>query len=284
MTIKFGVVVNYFKKTDHPESVKQSLIFALSQLKNCDEVNEIVVSDGSVNKDDELIDYCNRRNIKYLHIEGGMSFPEAYNYGVAQLQEEWIAIMASDIYVLPDTFTAFANFIRSYGKLNIGCLIPYISNSAYITQESYKRSSLISCYSGLMTFNLNVFKKSVYDKISGMSSDYSGNYNDVDAVLRLKKLNLNIILVKNAYAIHYGRLTLSHGSNTNVQEDYNVFKKKYPRYCDEKGLWNIKMELFLQNPILIAMYKLKNIVPSKKIRNKYLNMILKMIPIFQKIT
>jgi GT2 family glycosyltransferase len=281
MSISFGVVVNYFYKETHPQSVKQAVKFALSLLKNCPEVKQIVLSDGSEKFDDDLYHFCNKLGARYIHSGKQMSFPDAYNYGVKYLSEEWIAVMASDIFVTPTTFTAFSNFISKNEHLNIGCLIPYLSKSDFAAQQYISNFFSCDCYASIMTFNLNVFKRDVYNRIGGMSNQYTGNYNDIDMVIKLKKLNLDVFLVGGAYAVHYGQLTLSHGSNTCVEKDFYAFTQNYPGLKDENGVFRLRIDKFLKSSILKVLYKIKYLICSVKLKRYYIQLILKLIPLLQ---
>ncbi|OCT10701.1 hypothetical protein A8709_22965 [Paenibacillus pectinilyticus] len=281
MSIKFGVVVNYFSKDSHPISVKYSAMFALSLLKNCPEVREIVLSDGSEIPDNDLSSFCESIEIKYLHSGRMMSFAEGYNYGVEHLTEDWIATMASDIYVTPTTFTAIDRFIWKNGDLNIGCLIPYLSRSDLPTQQFSSSYFSRDCESPGMTFNLNIFKKDVYKKLDGMTREYSGNFNDIEMWLKLKEKGLNVYLVGSSYAVHYGQLTLTYGSNTNVNNDKEKFYKKHPQLFEKGSFFDMRMDEFFQSRILKYLYKFKMLLPTAK-RKMYIILLLKILPVLQK--
>jgi GT2 family glycosyltransferase len=282
MSIKFGVVVNYFSKKTHPISVKYSAKFALSLLKNCPEVSEIVLSDGSAEQDDELSCFCDSLEIKYVHSGKMMSFAEGYNYGVEHLTEDWIATMASDIYVTPTTFTAIMQFITENEKLNVGCLIPYLSKSDLPTQQFSTSFFSRDCFAPGMTFNLNIFKKNVFEELGGMTREYSGNFNDFEMWLKLKEIGLGVYLVGNSYAMHYGQLTLTYGSNTNAIKDREQFYKKHPYLLEEGSFFNMRIDKFFQSRILKYLYGFKSLLPSTR-RNMYIVSLLKILPVLQKI-
>ncbi len=280
----FGVVVNYFSTEKHPPSVKQSTKFAVSLLKNCPEVTSIVLVDGSDEVDAELKSYCECFGIEYAHCGTRMSFGEAYNYGVRYLSEDWVVLMASDIYVYPDTFTAFRNFIENYPDLSIGCLIPYLTRCDLAIQQASQSSKKYDCYASIMTFNLNVFRKNVFEDLGGLCTSYSGNFNDIDICLKLEKKNLDIFLVADAYVIHYGSLTLRHGSSVNASLDYDRFYSDYPEMYLSGGLWNLRISHFLRHPILKLLYRLNaRFGRDTKNRRKRLDWVLKLVPSFQKL-
>jgi len=281
----FGVVINYFGTKNYPPSVKQSAKFAASLLKNCQEVTSIVLSDGSSELDTDLKNYCESLNIKYIHSGAKMSFAEAYNYGVSHLREDWIVLMASDIYVSRDTFTAFRKFIENYSDLNIGCLIPYLTRCDLPIQQASQYSRKYDCYASLMTLNMNIFKKDVFATLGGLSTRYSGNFNDIDMALKLKKNNLDIFLVGDAYVVHYGSLTLRHGSNVDAKLDYQQFYSDYPEMYLSGGVWNLRINHFLRNPILKFLYRLNaRFGRNPKKKSSRLDWVLRLVPKLQKIT
>lgn len=281
----FGVVVNYFATENYPPSVKQSAKFAVSLLKNCQEVTSIVLVDGSDNPDIELKNYCEHLGIIYGHSGERMSFGEAYNYGVGMLKEDWIALMASDIYVYPYTFSEFRNFIDKYPNLRIGCLIPYLTRCDLPIQQSYQFSQKDDCYASIMTLNLNVFKKDVFEKVGGINTKYTGNFNDIDLALKLKEIGCDIFLVAGASSVvHYGRLTLQHGSSVDGNYDYKQFYDDHPEMYLSGGFWNLSIDKFIRHPILKFLYRLNaRFGRNPENKKQRLAWVLRQVPALQKI-
>jgi GT2 family glycosyltransferase len=275
----FGVALNYFSKPQYPPSVKQSAKFALSLLKNCPEVTSVILVDGSKDVDKELCQYCVSLGFTYKHTGKILSFAEGYNLGISLLKEDWVVTMASDIYVYPNTFYRFRQFIENHKELTIGCLIPHLSKCDFPLQT---KGYAHSCYSPLMTLNLNVFPRSVFEKIGGISTEYTGNFNDVDTVLKLKQLGLNIFLV-DTNASHYGRLTTQQGSNTSTLADKNLFYSNFPALKSDNGLWNLRIDKFIKNPLLKLAFLLFPKIPFNFLRNRLLSFSYTMIYILQKV-
>jgi len=280
----FGVVVNYFSQENYPPSVKESAKFAASLLKNCPEVTTIVLADGSSQVDPELKSYCESIGIQYGHSGTTMSFGEAYNYGVSLLTEDWVVLMASDIYIYPDTFTAFHKFIKNHPDLNIGCLIPYLTKCDLAIQQASQSSRKYDCYASIMSFNLNVFRKDVFKKTGGLCKRYSGNFNDIDMCMKLNEMGLDIFMVGEAYVVHYGSLTLRHGSSVDGNFDYQQFYADYPQMYRSGGLWNLRIDHFLRHPLLKILYRLNARFGRDAQRRKArLEWVLKLVPSLQKI-
>lgn len=277
----FGVAVNHFRKANHPISVQQSTKFALSLLKNCIEITTIVVIDSSEHYDSDLDDFCQSINASYHHYGRILSFAEAYNCGVALLSEEWVVTMASDIYVLPNTFTSFESFIKTHPNEPIGCLIPYLSTSDYSLQEALRLKKRQSCYAGIMTYNLNVFPKNVFKALGGLSTEYSGNFNDIETSLRLRDLNLEVILV-DSFAYHYGRMTLQHGSTVDLTDDCKKFQVNHPQML-VSNTSRIRLDKVYTHPLLKAAFCLSLSIRPRRLRISLENWIYKNAPSLQRV-
>lgn len=280
----FGVVVNYFGTESHPPSVKQSAKFALSLLKNCQNVTSIILSDGSSFRDEELQNYCQSLGVKYAHAGKSMSFGEAYNYGVDMLNEDWVATLASDIYVYPNTFSVFRKFIANYQDLKIGCLIPYLSRCDLPIQEAFQFSKKEDCYASIMSLNFNIFNRKTFKKLGGFCTRYSGNFNDIDMCVKLQEMGLDIFLVGEAYVLHYGSLTLRHGTNVDAKSDYKQFYADYPNLYLTGGLWNLGIDQFIRHPILKFLYRITaRFGRNPQNKAERIKWVLRQVPSWQKI-
>lgn len=278
----FGVAINYFSKEGYPPSVKQSVKFSVSLLLACPEVTSIVLVDGSLEEDPELRNYCGCLGIAYMHSGRALSFAEGYNLGVREFREQWVVTMASDIYVYPNTFANFRCFILKHSNLPIGCLIPYMSSSDLPMQGRLRSKPLYDCFAPLMTFNLNVFPRHVFNLLGGLTSEYSGNYNDVETTLRLKDLGLEVFLV-GAYVQHYGRLTVQHGSNVDFVADRGRFFQRHPELECNGALWDLRLSRLLRHPVLKLLDSLSFKVKHPQLRKLVSMGIHRMIPFLQRV-
>lgn len=258
----FGVVVNTFFTESQPLLVQKSAEFAISLLFDCDEVSSVVVVDGSETPKSAIKLFCDDNDVMYVHSGHKMSFAQAYNLGASYIKEEWIALMASDIYVLGNTFGSFKNFIDDHGDLPIGCLVPYLSRSDLDMQQAFVYDDLANVRVPAMTLNLNVIKRSVFEKVKGLSDDYSGNYTDMDFLIKLKNIGLDVFMI-DAYANHYGSLTVTFGTDVNGPADRTVFTSKWPEMTSERGLWGIRMDKLIHSRRLRLLYRVETLLPSK---------------------
>lgn len=261
----FGVAVNHFRKPDHPLSVLQSTKFALSLLKSCVEVTTIVLIDSSGRHDADLESFCQSIGVIYKHYDRVLSFAESYNFGVACLEEDWVVTMASDIYVRGDTFGRFKRFIEDNPTVPIGCLIPYLSSCVYPVQEASDNMLRHTCYSGIMTYNLNVFPKQVFQEIGGLSEKYSGNFNDIDTCIQLKKKNLRVVLV-NIFVHHFGGMTLQHGTNVKGEADFVQFQSEYPDFTADSGLFQVRLDKLLEHSLLRLVSQASLTIKPRRLR------------------
>ncbi len=278
----FGVAINHFQRPEHPLSVRQSTRLAIALLKNCVEITSIVVVDSSAEYDADLHKFCSDIDVTYKHYGRLLSFSEAYNNGVACLAEDWVVTMASDIYVCPDTFTLFKRFIENNPDLPIGCLIPYLSSCDYIAQEASCNAVRHNCYPGMMTYNLNVFPRTVFEKIGGLSSKYSGCFNDIESSLNLKNFGLEVILV-DSFAHHYGRLTLQYGTDVNFGTDWDRFYKDHPELLDPKESYQVRLDQLYSHPLLRVAYKLSANIRPRRFRRHIERWVFHNLPVFQRV-
>lgn len=278
----FGVVVNTYLTEAHPPSVKLSAQFAVALLRTCPEVSSIILVDGSEHPNEALERSCAQVGAQYVHVGRRLGFAEAYNTGAALLSEEWIALMASDIYVLPETFAGFRRFIEARADLPIGCLIPYLSQSDFPSQVGLPQQARTECRVPVMTLNLNVFRRQVYQDLGGLTETLSGNFNDVDLALRLKEKGFDTFLV-DSFAHHYGSLTLRYGSNTSRLHDRDIFFVQRPHLRSPRGHWNLRLDRLLDHPALRIAYWLATSIPSDTVRAQGLQWVFDRLPRYQRL-
>lgn len=277
----FGIAINYFSKNDYPGYVRESVRFSMSLLRSCSEVSRIILVDSGESSDEEIEKFCLANNISYVHTGEKLSFAKAYNKGVSMLDEEWVVTMASDVYIKKNTFLEFKNFIEKYTHLPIGCLIPYLSHTGLPGQQKNARAGR-SCYFPLMTFNLNVFRREVFEDIKGIRDEYSGNYNDVDVCIRLHENGKKIFLVS-SFAHHYGGLTTDLGSDVDYKTDKIRFFSNYKQYERPGSLWDVDLTPFLQSSVAKVMYRSVCAVPTLNRRRQAVRQFIKFLPHLQRV-
>lgn len=234
-------VVNYYCKDRSFCLVRSSAQLSLSCLRGDPLVGSIFLVDGSPTSDPELSLWCDQLGIAYLHAGRALSFAEGFNLGIAQCRAAWIALLASDIYVPLGFFSQVFKVVESLDPANIGCLIPALTFSDIPSQERY--TSRLR-HSSMMSLNLNIFPARHLSLIGGVPEQYSGAYNDIEMVIRLRRLCLPIYQLP-LKVLHYGKLTISQGTDYHYDFDHSRFFEVYPALFSPNSLCNLKLDHFM---------------------------------------
>jgi GT2 family glycosyltransferase len=252
----FGVVINHYWRPSHTDAAIESARLAMALLARCNEVSDAVLVDSGPEGTPGFPELCAKKNVQYLHQPGGLSFSEAFNEGAARLTTDWVALLCSDVYVFPDTFEAFSKFIAERSDEAIGCLIPYLSTCDVHTQiERHRRPRRFDARVPVMSVNLNVFPKAAFDLIGGIPGDYSGDYNDVATCIALRRVGLDVFVVGEAQAVHYGVMTKRDGTTIDRSSDLDAFKAAYPDFHEPASLWQVSVDRLIYSRALRAAWR-----------------------------
>ncbi len=232
-----GVVVNYFWRPSFPKTIQLVTWSALLGLHNCDFIKNVVVVDGSPMPDPFIAEITNQLGYELLSPEGNLSFAEGFNAGINYLDNEYICLMANDVFPTKHFFEKCYQWIVLQ---DVGCVFPYLSFSDYPGQMySFVRKS-ITCEPTSMTLNLNIFKKKVLKDIGGINEEFTGAYNDVIALMEIRNLGYRAILVGETKVNHIGKLSISEGTNYIIDgRDFRLFQSNYPNYIAKHGKWRL---------------------------------------------
>ena len=236
----FDIVVNYYHRPGYPLIVQSSAKFALSCYRHDPNIGSVWLIDGSRKRDDEFCYWCQQNNIQYLHVGRSLTFAQAFNLGARQCQNDWISLSASDIYIPHGFFEQVQDFLSNLDLASIGCLVPTLSNCDIPSQE-HCGTRLRKV--GLMSLNLNLFPASVFRAIGGVPENLSGGYNDVELCHQLSCRNL-VICQMPIKVLHYGKLTISQGSNYSFKADKTSFFQVHPELFSPRSLCNLKLDKF----------------------------------------
>lgn len=233
---KIGFVVNYYWSPRHPDSVRATAHLALLKLRENSGISSIVLVDGSAVQDQAMREICSQLGIAYHHAGHELSFAQGYNLGRRLLSEPWVGLMASDVLPPPDTVQ---NMLMWTGDTDIGCLLPYLSFSDYPPQVYGYVWKPCTHEPSAMTLNFNLLRRDVLEQVGGLDESYSGGYNDIILMLRIRQLGFRVVVVENTNVTHLGRVTISHGSTFNPKEDVARFSREYSRFTAKHGKWKI---------------------------------------------
>ena len=254
----FGVVINHYWRPDHGPAGVASTLLAMGLLDRCPDVEEVVVVDASHGPTPGLAEACRAQGAKYLHREGGLSFPAAFNAGFAVLKSRWLIAMCSDVYVHPETIEALRRFVERRGHRPIGCVVPYLNESDVHTQVTRRvTGARFDARIPIMSTNLNVFPREALAAIGGgLPTQYSGCFNDIAMSIELRRRGLEVLIAGDATALHYGGLTRSQGSDVDFAADANRFRADYPNLDDSGSLWGVALASQFDSRLLRFAWRL----------------------------
>ncbi len=264
-----GVVVNYYWKSSFPTSSRFSTLVSLLSLLEAGFKENIILVDGSPIHDPFIEEHCENLGIRSIHTDSNLTFAEGYNLGIEHSKGEYICLMANDIYPTRDAFEKLYKWIS---LPDVGCVFPYLSSSDYPGQiPSFVRRA-ITCEPTFMTLNINLFRRTVLEQIGGIDPYFSGGFNDIVTLVKIRNLGYKVIMVGDTSVTHLGRMTISHGSTYVISKnDYEVFITKFPHFQAKHGKWGYKhwVKPFAVNRKVALSWWLCQNIPSTRVR-KYL--------------
>lgn len=232
-----GVVINYYWKPSFPKSCQISTWVSLLALQEAGFSKGVVLVDGSPIHDEFIKSKCEELGIEYVSDEKALGYSEGFNLGIKHSKGEYVCLMANDIYPTRDLFEKMYAWIM---LPDVGCVFPYLSSCDYPGQISNFVRKSVTCEPTLMTLNINLFKRSVLEEVNGVDENYSGSFNDVILMAKIRNKGHRVIQVGGTNGIHLGKFTISQGTNYQKHVDYQRFSTEYPQYRAHHGKWQIK--------------------------------------------
>ncbi len=206
--------------------MQRTAVFALETLvSTTDHDCEIICADGSGLVSEALAWQANGTRIKYAPSERGERFAETYNRGARLASGEYLVLCASDIFFTAGWLEPLLQPIES-GQAAMTC--PYLSYSDYIAQcyaAPLRRNTFTPC---CMTINVNAIRRDLWAQVGPLDLSYTGNYNDLDYLIRLRKRGLRAAVVDCGLITHLGSATLSTSSQLRAEQDRATFAAKNP--------------------------------------------------------
>jgi hypothetical protein len=245
MAERLGLVINYYNPTQSATLRVQTEFCALKALESKDHsiVVKVVVSDGTGVIDEELQVRLAALGVRYVASDKPLGFAQGYNQGLRFFSEQvnpppLLATCANDIFCDSPTLPALAHSLLT--DPFVGCAMPYLSQSDYLTQNDwvYKYYREASA----MTYNLNVFRTKDLVEVGYVPEAFTGYYNDLATMIELHRRGLKVVLVNGGNVVHLGRATVSAGSMAKAEKDRETFRKLYPAESRE-GPSAIKQEV-----------------------------------------
>lgn len=181
-----------------------------------------------------MAEHCRKLRIDYQPSAEKERFADTYNRGAAAAQGEVLVLCASDVLVSPGWVEKLSAQLESTGA---AMLSPYLSASDYVAQCYWavpRRTTFAPCAA---TINLNAIRREVWDRIGPLDPAFSGNYNDVDYLIRLRRAGCVAAIADCGPIAHLGSVTLGVSTLVNATADAAVFAAKHPAFV-APGYWH----------------------------------------------
>lgn len=261
-----GIVINYYWKPSYPRSCQLSTWVSLLFLQESGFNKNVVLVDGSPLHDKFIKSKCEDLGIEYISSEKSLGYAEGFNLGIKHSKGDYICLMANDIYPTRKLFEKLYAWII---LPDVGCVFPYLSLTDYPGQNPNFVRKPITCEPTLMTLNFNLFKRSVLEEVNGVDENYSGSFNDVILLAKIRNNGHRVIQVGETYGNHLGKMTISQGSNYKKDIDFERFSTEYPQYRAHHGKWQIKhwVKPFAVNKKIAFLWWITQHLPSTRARN-----------------
>lgn len=277
------IIVNY-----NTSQLVKDCVSSIKQKVSKDLLYEIIVVDNASTSED-ILQLKQIEDIKLVLSPENLGFGKGNNLGVKQAKGKFLLFLNSDTLLIEDSFSIMLDFFRkNEKKLNIGALgctlvdINKEPNGSYYNFTDC-RKIIKSYFEGVVNkFSKStspashieksskehffvdfiigadlMMKKSVFEEIGGFDKDFFMYFEEADLQLKLKKKNLNRVIVNTTNIIHLeGGSSDKDGKLSNrrrimIQEGKNLYLKKndpkyYPIYIIFDFLYSI-LRMFNRN-------------------------------------
>lgn len=196
--------------------------------------HELILVDGHDTADAKLAEVCGELGYHYLHRGRRLSFAEGYNAGLAAARSPWVVLAASDIFVVAGWLEALIAAAENSGAWMVS---PYLSSSDYPSQRLQYVVSPRAFVPNHLTLNLNLISRHCLDVVGPLDERFSGCFNDVDYVLRIRAAGGEVLLANCGEITHLGSATLTRPELLAMYaHDRPRFDAKWPGTWDHDAL------------------------------------------------
>lgn len=229
-----SIVINYFNP-DRNTRIAAMVRYCLECYDTYSRHStQIILADGSGSPDTELEALCVRRGWTYLQASGRGAFARIYNEGMAAATGDFRVWSASDIFVCHGWDVRLVDEMQ---RTRAWMAAPYLTNSDYTAQIRNWPLRMVTFRPSFMTFNLNMVTRECVEKVGLMDERFSGNYNDLDYLIRIRRAGGDAIVVDAGQILHVARGTSSVSSTFRLDDDLRAFLEKYPEYRTSRKGW-----------------------------------------------
>jgi hypothetical protein len=276
----FSVILNYFNPK-RQELLRHTVGLTLACLTQTrEDSTEVIVADGSGFGCEHVSARCRDAGLRYLPSDAPEPFAQTYNRGAQAATGDVLVLMASDIFV---TGTWIRDVRAALDRTGAAMICPYLSYSDYEAQcykSVIKMTTFAPC---AMTINLNAIRREVWERIGPLDTALSGNFNDLDYLVRLRRAGLQALIADCGWITHHGSATLAVSTLVNAGRDAATFGQKYPEFV-YPGLWHTCWHpIFCRSRIFAAILRgaAKSNVQDKRLRR--ISQLLRWEPIFNRV-
>jgi glycosyltransferase involved in cell wall biosynthesis len=258
-----SVIINFFNPDDLPR-LNAMVTFSLECMAAYTEYPlQLILVDGSGKRTPTVADRCAQRGWTYLECPHKGAFARIYNQGMEAATGDYRVWMASDIFV---TTGWEKRLISEMQRTGAWMAAPYLTNSDYPAQVYNWVAKMRTFRPTAMTFNLNMITRECFERVGGMDDRFTGNFNDIDYLVRIRRAGGEAIVVNAGQILHMARATSSVASTFKWDQDRDRFLEKYP---DLKitaargwGSYDLRSRVFSRSRLFRGLVTASGIVPA----------------------
>lgn len=276
--LQLSIVINYFNpKSDlHVLAVTKLCIESICKYTSMS--FELILTDGSGLPNMELEQYAREKNLRYLPSETPEKYATSFNRGLKAGKGKFLVILANDIFLNEGWDVALTS---AFSDTGIWMSVPYLSFSDFSPQIRSFTLSARNCMPRLITFNVNVLPRRVYEAIGPIDENLSGCFNDIDYLIRIRRNGGSIKMIDCGNVTHLGKGTLSTSSLANYKKDKTLFLNKYSELKSRDGNdVNYASEILCPSRVSRIILRMVSHLPSTSLVSKALGSLHKRIESF----
>ena len=230
--VELSIVINYFNPKSDPHILAVTKLCIEAVYKYTSMSFELLLSDGSGFPSGELEKYARERGLRYMPSDVPEKYASSFNRGLKACRGEFSVILANDIFLNEGWDQALTKPLRD---TNIWMTVPYLSFSDFSPQVRSFTLAARNYKPRLITFNVNVLPRRVYEVIGIMDENLSGCFNDIDYLIRIRKNGGEALMIDCGNVTHLGKSTLSTSTMASYEKDKRLFLEKYPELKNTEG-------------------------------------------------
>ncbi|UOG76003.1 glycosyltransferase [Hymenobacter tibetensis] len=195
----------------------------------------MIVADGSGKVSEVMAAKCRENQWIYLPSDVQESFAQTYNKGMVVATGDYRVWLANDIFVTRGWDTALIKEIQRTGAWMAA---PYLTFSDYSPQTRNITLKMPTFSPSAITLNLNMITRECYEKVGLLDDQFSGCFNDIDYMIRIRKAGGEVIITDAGQILHFGQATLHISTSVNYAQDASRFDAKYPFIPRQRDWYN----------------------------------------------